>query len=264
VLVHQPLSIAVLVFPLSVLAMAVRSVNYALFMFFLTPQFVLIAELFQTGGGGDPELAKLRALDSAIGGLLGLLAGFFLWPSWEGPRLPKQLAAAVRANRDYFMRAVSVALGDAAADIGAVQRQAGLASNNAEASLQRLMGEPRRQVEGTIEPAMMILACLRRLAGVAAMLTLLPEQTQNLGARTALAAIREWSGSALSALADALERGAPPPPLPSFEAELVALESSRFESGPAAPQVLLDGLRRAQRQIEVLAAATDRLSQVLV
>jgi len=38
-------------------------------------------------------------MSAVIGISLGLLAGFFLWPNWEGPHLPKQLAAAVRVDR---------------------------------------------------------------------------------------------------------------------------------------------------------------------
>ena len=45
----SPRQVAFLVFPLSVFAFTLRSVNYALFMLCMTPLVVLIAELFQAG-----------------------------------------------------------------------------------------------------------------------------------------------------------------------------------------------------------------------
>ena len=103
----DPMEIVALLFPLAVATMAVRGVNYTLFVLLLTPQFVLIAELFQTGLVPSWHLAGLRAIDSVLGGALGLAAGFLLWPSREATQLPKQLAQALRANRDYLAAALA-------------------------------------------------------------------------------------------------------------------------------------------------------------
>jgi uncharacterized membrane protein YccC len=250
------------VFPLSIIAMAVRTVNYGLFVFCLTPQFVLIAELFQSGGAGDPELAGLRALDSLIGGALGLVAGFVLWPSWEAAHVPGHLAEAIRANRDYLSSALAAVIGleqgnTGHGDLEAVRRRAGLASNNAEASLQRLMGEPHYRADPSIEPSMVILGCVRRLAGVAATLSLLPDQQLDEPARLTLMTMRDWLDGALTAIADAVEGGLPAPELPPAP----VLEGSPGVGPGVLPPILLYEMARIERQIEVMRGATDRLNR---
>ncbi|HWK45444.1 MAG TPA: FUSC family protein [Stellaceae bacterium] len=272
-MIHAPLAITAVIFPLSVIAMALRTVNYAVFVLCLTPQFVLIAELFQTGGAADPDLAGLRALNSTLGGLLGLTAGFLLWPSWEAPHLPKRLAEAIRANRDYLLAALAATLGNATARAGgrdpeAARRQAGLASNNAEASLQRLMSEPRPQANREAEPGMMILACLRRVAGVAATLTLLQTQRPDETEARMIAATGEWAGSALSAIADALASGRAPPPLPEPPALTPAEDGATDRIAPQIASDRMAGerttlwpheLARIRRQVDVIEDAAHRL-----
>ena len=52
---HGPGQTTLIILPLTLLMMSVRGVSYALFVLFLTPTVVLIAELFQTGGGLQPS-----------------------------------------------------------------------------------------------------------------------------------------------------------------------------------------------------------------
>jgi|SRR5580658_1864594 uncharacterized membrane protein YccC len=237
-----PLAVAAVVFPLSVATMAVRGVNYTLFVLFLTPQFVLIAELFQTGTAPSLPLAGIRALDSLIGGALGLAAGFLLWPSWEAGRLSEQLVLAVRAHRDYLDSALA---GAPEAAMQAARRGAGLASNNAEASLQRLLGEPRRKPSAIAEPAMTLVTCLRRLGGAGAALSLMPLAAR-IESAVRLAAMRSWTDAALAAIAQAIAADAEVPPLPAI--------------GPgSAPGLIESELARIGRQIEVIHGAATRL-----
>jgi uncharacterized membrane protein YccC len=239
-----PMAVVAVVFPLSVVTLAVRGVNYALFVLFLTPQFVLIAELFQTGGVPSWQLAGIRAMDSVLGGVLGLAAGFLLWPSWEDARLPDQLVLALRANRDYLAAALG---GEPDENVQAARRGAGLASNNAEASLQRLLGEPRRRPQGIAEPAMTILTCLRRLAGAAAAISLMPMPAR-IAMAPRMAVIRDWSNAALEGIAVAIGQGAALPPLPMTE--------------PWSEQGMIESeLGRIGRQIDVIRAAAGRLAR---
>jgi uncharacterized membrane protein YccC len=238
----QPMAVVAVLFPLSVATMAVRGVNYALFVLLLTPQFVLIAELFQTGLAPDAHLAGLRALDSVLGGMLGLAAGFLLWPSWETTQLPKQLVQALRANRDYL---AAVLAGAPMAEVQAARRAAGLASNNAEASFQRLLSEPRRRPPAAAEPAMTMLGCLRRLAGAAATLSLVPPKTR-AAAALVLAGVRDGTSASIEAIAKAIEQGATvpsPQPMPSLPTE----------------GVIKDEIERIQRQLDVIHGAAERL-----
>ena len=245
----QPIALAAVIFPLSVLTMAVRGVNYTLFVMCLTPQFVLIAELFQTGMAPNWQLAGLRALDSVLGGLLGLGIGFLLWPSWEDVRLPEQLARAIRAHAEYL---AAVLGGAPDAIVQAARRNAGLASNNAEASLQRLLGEPRRRPHPNVEPAMTIVTCLRRLAGAVAAISVLPAAARQ-GAAPGLASTKDWAVSALIAIAgvvtanDSIRPKLPAPPSRSDRA--------------IGPGVIDSELGRIERQVEMLNGGAAHLIQ---
>lgn len=245
---HSPSAVALLIVPLSVLTLAVRGVNFGLFILFLTPQFVLVAELFQGGGAADPSLAGERALDSVIGGALGLAAAFVLWPSWEAPHVRGRLAAAVRANRDYLLAALDLRAGRAtAAALEEARRRAGLASNNAEASLQRLAGEPRKQAADETGPGIIVIAATRRLAGVAATLAVLPPEPGADAAETA--EMRDWLADGLAAVAESIDHGVPAPPLPPAP------------QPPVPPGSLLaHELERARRQVSVLEDAASRLA----
>ena len=108
---------------------------------FLTPFIVLLLDTVQPG---DWEVAAVRSLDTVIGGLLALFAGYLLWPSWERERLPEQLARTIAANRDYFLGVVAGYRGQTS-DPGVLRsarRQAQLENANAAAAFQRLLSEP--------------------------------------------------------------------------------------------------------------------------
>ena len=261
-LVSVPLEMALLIFPLSVFAFTLRGVSYALFMLCMTPLVVLIAELFQTGGIGDAQLAGLRAFDSILGGLLGLLSSFLLWPSWETPQLPRQTADAVRAHRDYLLVVLGGKPDAKDQDIGAARRQAGLTSNNAEASLQRVLSETRLLNRADAEPALIMLACLRRMAGAIVTLSLLPQFKAGAAPQPGFAAIRRWADDALSDLAQALERRQPPaelPPPPEALATASSKAGAELIQTPA-EVIVWNELLRFRRQLEVLHEAASRLA----
>jgi len=262
-LVGAPLQMALLIFPLSVFAFALRSVNYALFMLCMTPLVVLIAELFQTDGIGDAHLASLRALDSILGGLLGLAASFLLWPSWETPQLPRQMADAVRAHRDYLLVVLGGKPGASDPDIGAARRQAGLGSNNAEASLQRVLSETRLLSRADAEPALIVLACLRRMGGAIVTLSLLPQFKAGAAPQPQHAAVRRWADEILSDLAQALELRRTPAALPAPPESLAAAARQAEAQTPQTPWAAIawTELLRFRRQLEVLHEAANRLAQ---
>jgi uncharacterized membrane protein YccC len=261
-LVATPLQMTLLIFPLCVFAFTLRSVNYALFMLCMTPLVVLIAELFQTGGIGDPYLSSLRAIDSLCGGLIGLCAGFLLWPSWEKPQFPKQMADAIRAHRNYLM----VVLGSNPAaqdeDIGAARRQTGLTSNNAEASLQRVLSERSLMRRADIEPALIVLACLRRMGGVIVTLSLLPPFTAGKVEHENHADLRDWGNKTLTDLAEALEGHRAPAALPPIPAAFRSTENGLQQGLTTTPveQIIENELLRLSRQLQVMHDAIGRLA----
>lgn len=167
---HDPRWMLVLSFLFAGICVAVLPVNYALFSMFVTPTFVLLAEV----GTGDWHLAEVRVLNTLLGASLALLGSRLLWPRPEWIRFPAYAAAVLRENAD-FLRTVVRDFDDrsevATARMRAARRRAGLAVINAEESFQRLMGEHRGGAEG-LAPLLTFLTYARRLgASIAALAT---------------------------------------------------------------------------------------------
>ena len=227
--IHNQLAIGVLLFPLSLIAVAARPLNYALYSMLMTPVFILLAE----STGGDWHLAPLRIVNNLLGGVLAFAASRLFWPSWERERLPEQLAALLRSDGALARAALSPATPDA---IAAARRQAGIAALNAEASLQRFFDEPHDPAR--TEPLMALLAYSRRFtAGLAAFVADdAPAAPVHAGALA----------EALERLARAAATGREPPGLPPLARDGLA----------PAQAVHLEGLDRSLR---VMASALERL-----
>jgi uncharacterized membrane protein YccC len=126
------------------------AVDYAWYSFFLTPTFVLLT----VHGRHDWRIAGIRALDTILGAALALVAVKLLWTESEHLRLREILARSGQANAAYLAamrRYWSTSREEKAAanvDILApARRHAGLANNESEEALERLM------MEGTQDPA---------------------------------------------------------------------------------------------------------------
>lgn len=135
--------------------------NYGLFTLSITALIVFLVSL-----GGVPELtaAADRAIDTAVGAALALLA-WALWPTWESGRLPGALGDLLDADRAYLVRVLGAYAGGAVAP-GEMERardRALVARSNAEESLQRVLAEPARHRAGA-DLAAVVLAETRRLA----------------------------------------------------------------------------------------------------
>jgi uncharacterized membrane protein YccC len=233
-----PIAIAVAMFPLATIALAVRQVSYGLFMAVITPIVVLLSELGRPGTS-EWVLAGMRALFTAIGGLLALGGAFLLWPSWEPARLPAEIRAAVAAHAVYARATFSFLLGQIGeAAFHEARGAAGVASNNLEASLSRVLQEPRHISPDELEAAMVIDAALRRMAGRLSVMQLDPTLAASLPAAD-LGRWRDWIGAALQAVADRRELTEPRPAAPL---------------GPVG-----NSLARAARQVELMAGAMQRL-----
>lgn len=164
--VHDMVVLAALMFPLSVAAVATRPRSYRLFTVFLTPVFVLLAE--QSIDAPDEwQVVLARVGDAALGGLVAVVASLGVLPSWERERLPEALAKMLDALLAYE-RAVMMWWRDpssaaARETLTRTRREAGIGLGNAEASLERMLAEPRRAHEA--ENALELVTHSRRLAG---------------------------------------------------------------------------------------------------
>ena len=222
--VRQPLVVGGLLFALSWAGVAVRRINYAAFATLVTPVFVLLAEVNARGG----HLTRARIFDTLLGGALALVGALLLWPTRDLERMPALIAAVLRANQRY-LQAVLRREGPGAAV--AARRGVGLATANAEAALQRLIGESRPAER--IEPLMALVAYARRLSA----------SITALGSAPATPADAERLVGALATLADTAENGGPPPPLPPLD--------DRTAPEPA---------QRLARQLRVVQSALARLA----
>jgi uncharacterized membrane protein YccC len=238
---RTPMATAAVLFPLAVIALAVRQVSFGMFMTAVTPVVVLLSEI---GHPGPSEwvLAGMRALYTVIGGLLALAGCLILWPSWEPGRLVSEIRAAIGAHGRYAEAEISHALGGAMSEaVEVARRAAGVASNNLEASLSRAMLEPQHMSRDGLEAALVIDAGLRRVAGRLSTLHLNPTLRASLP-EAAWRSWRDWTSLAMQGLASGVTELPPQPPLDP--------------AGPAA-----DSLSRVARQIDLIAGALRRIAR---
>ena len=124
---------------LAVLCIGFRSlttVHYGIGVTLLTGLVVILLS-FDGLPPGDTMLA--RGVATAIGSALAL-AGYLVWPTWESQRVPAAVAKMIDAYRTHLD---ALLRGDGAAR-AAARSAARSARTNAQASLERLRGEPRR------------------------------------------------------------------------------------------------------------------------
>jgi uncharacterized membrane protein YccC len=198
----SPWLLTAAVFPLAMATMALRTVNYALFVMFLTPLFVLVTELTQPGTN-HLALAGARVINNVLGSAVALAGTFLLWPAWERPRLALMLADAVEANGAYAMLAFRANADSLARD--EARRLAGLASVRAETSRDQTGLESSfSRAQGRLEQASKILSELRQMTGGVTAAWLHPA----LGSGPD-DAVADWLGTATAQLADALRQGSP-------------------------------------------------------
>ncbi|HEY2131631.1 MAG TPA: FUSC family protein [Acetobacteraceae bacterium] len=234
---HEPITLALLMLPLAVLAFAVRQVSYGAFIACLTPLVIVFVEAVEPGHS-HWEIAAHRAFFTISGGLLAVAASLLLWPSWEPDRLKRELFAAIAAHAAYARITLSALLGEPAGNMERARRAAGMASNNLEASLSRALHEPRRRGGGRLEAALVIDATLRRIAGRLSAMQHDPTEASTMD-HTGWARWRDWTARALQALADQNPMPAAPPEPPASEAvgrvarqiELLDGALRRFETG---------------------------------
>ncbi len=229
---------------------AVLQLNYTLFAFFLTPTFVLLAEL----GAHDWHLAEVRIINTLLGGVLAFAASRLLWPHRERERFADALGHAIGALADYveaMARVLTAAAAPSAAPhvpmLPPVRRALGLSLNAADASFERVIGE--RGVGRAAQEALMTLLLYARrigatLGATASVRSLTPAPVDAAAIGALSAAITSW----LRALAETVEADRPPPPLPALEAL----------TRPFAGTLLGTRLERLDLQLKVLHDAATR------
>jgi len=112
------------------------TVHYGIGVMLLTALIVLLLS-FQ--GVAPGETMTARAIGTSIGSALALLA-YVVWPTWERGRVRPALADMLDAYRRYFLAVIQ----DSMRVRVEIRRLGRSARTNAQASLDRLRGEPRQ------------------------------------------------------------------------------------------------------------------------
>jgi uncharacterized membrane protein YccC len=178
---QTPLAISMAVFPLVWLTMALRKVSYGLYVAFLTPAFVLVANF---ASPADERLYVIARLgDNILGVAFAVLATYLLWPKRESDRLADATDEVIRWHLEYLVK--SVRSGEHSyEDCESARRMAGLASNNAEEIYKHARLEKRtKETNACFDDAVKTFELLRRIAGVAGRMRV---TTQQQGADPAL------------------------------------------------------------------------------
>ncbi len=205
---HSRLHLAGLLPVLGALALAVRQVSYGVYIAVYTPVVILLVEQIRPHQN-QIDIALARAGYTIAGGLIAILANLVLWPAWQPAQVAQDLRTAILAHA-AFARAVLL---EGCQDLAARRRQAGLASNNLEASLQRAMHEPRRGQRDRLQATLAADGALRRLAGRLSAVSIGPKLEDG-------DPLRAWVPAALLAAAEA----APLPPRPAASGGSESLE----------------------------------------
>jgi uncharacterized membrane protein YccC len=178
------------------------TVNYGIGVAFLTGMVVV---LLTFRGMSPTDSMHARVVGTLAGSALALCA-YALWPTWESRRTPGALAAVIDAYRAHLAAVFAGRLGEFAETRAAARR----ARTNAQASLERLRGEPRgkRSVRG-IERAEALLANASRLVRAGVALEALQLDGRLLPRQAALDAFAARTDATLVAISIALADGAP-------------------------------------------------------
>lgn len=158
--ITSPLVLAIIIVVLAGLSASVLALNYALFSLFVTPTFVLLAEMHTR----DFLLIEIRIVYTLLAGALAFVASILLWPARERVHFDEQMARALEALERYLGAVSTAVSGGAPApshDVVERRRAFGLALNNAETSLERIIAE--RQPTDIVEPRMSMVSLTRRL-----------------------------------------------------------------------------------------------------
>lgn len=217
---------------------ALLPLSYFYFAFFITPAFVLFAQLAER----RQDLASARVLDTLIGGALAIAFASLFWRRADDQRLHADLAVSVERVRIFLGKALARVTGSAEitdAELAEARRQVGLANNNSEDTLQQLLGP---SASPRYEARAMVLTYLRRIAAT----TINVLASRDLARGPAVEAFAARVDASLAALRVSLEEAAASP-------------RRREEPGPdEAAAVAAEGLPEPLRRIEIFVAEMRR------
>jgi uncharacterized membrane protein YccC len=249
--IHSQEGIIVVITVTSVLTLATYAVDYGWYSFFLTPTFVLLSLPHLR----DWHYAGVRMGTTVLGATVALAAMWLLWPEREQTQLSALLGRGAAADAAYvraMLRFWTVAAEQrAAADrelMAPARRRCGLAINDAEEALDRMMLEPslgRRSSEGkdVKTTALTFVTYLRRMTRSVTTL-----EGVGMGHETAVRQVE-----AVAVRLEAVSAGL------LGSAEVVVAHSANDVAGDGTVGVAEQQIRRMERQVGVMERAAAEL-----
>ncbi|MDE3195667.1 MAG: FUSC family protein, partial [Acidobacteriota bacterium] len=126
---------------LGVFTFLLRWVGPANYGIFVTALSALIVLLLAPAGVPPHEVIVTRAINTGAGGLLAMIA-YAVWPTWEKTQVGPALAETIEAYRVYFGAVIAALSGKGSGELDRDRSVGRRARSNAEASVDRLRGEP--------------------------------------------------------------------------------------------------------------------------
>jgi len=116
----------------------VGAANYGIFVTALSAMVVLLIALT---GVAPKQVISARAINTAVGGVLAMLA-YAVWPTWERTQIGPALADMIANYRDYFRAVIGAYAGGSPRVIDRTRVSGRRARSNAEASVDKMSAEP--------------------------------------------------------------------------------------------------------------------------
>lgn len=216
------------------------TVHYGLGVMLLTGLVVILLSFYGIAPGGT---MLARGIATALGSALALV-GYVVWPSWESQRVPEAVAAMIDAYRVHLRTLLT---GDATAR-AAARSAARSARTNAQASLERLRGEPRRD-DALLAFGESMFANANRFVRADMALEAALDDAGALPQRDAVLAFAARVDTHLAAIAASLRHDTPPP-------------AERLRNAERALAELLDATKSDAGASDVAGAVADACDRI--
>lgn len=141
--INNGLALMLIMIAFMVIGYSFQKRDYFIYTIFLTI-FVLIAFHFLYGHDFR-EIVKDRVIDTIIGSMIALIAGFILIPSWSQETMFDNMLEMIKANQRYFTTVAQtyIGLNPGVTDFKVARKEAFVALANISDNFQRILSEPR-------------------------------------------------------------------------------------------------------------------------
>jgi uncharacterized membrane protein YccC len=211
---NQPLRfVFLLVF--MVLAFSFQRRHYLSYVIFMTP-FVVIMLSFL--GGSYLAVAQERILDTIIGCVIAVSAGYLLFPRWESEQLRDFMSQVLKANRSYLQQLAESLAGRPLDFIlyRVARKDVYVSSANLAAAFQRMLSEPKSKQQHSEDVHQFVVLNHILSSNIATLSATLQSQVRPSSSPDGLRAVKR----ALSALSTSLKKlnpaAEPTDPMPTL------------------------------------------------